>query len=206
MLPADVPDQIANPRRHLTSRRRPSIFRDPHQMEVRTAEAAVIDGIGCCEDLSPRGLLIEAVRCVVRRGTITANAPYEVGCFPPELQALFMLLPLSRHCFVLQILVGLSPVVCAQLLDISTPDFEGALHAAALVQIQSCAIPRSGSAGSIETPGGMSVVSRRCRLPTLALSKRACRGGHNRGAGRGRQLTRGVNLRKARKPEETAGS
>jgi len=34
MLPADVPDQIANPRRHLTLQRRPSIFRDPHQMEV----------------------------------------------------------------------------------------------------------------------------------------------------------------------------
>jgi hypothetical protein len=75
---------------------------------MRTAEAAVIDGIGCCEDLSPRGLLIETVRFAVRRGTITAKAPYEVGCFPPELQALFMLQPLSRHCFVLQILVGLS--------------------------------------------------------------------------------------------------
>jgi hypothetical protein len=34
MLPADVPDQIANPRRHLALQRRPSIFRDPHQMEV----------------------------------------------------------------------------------------------------------------------------------------------------------------------------
>ena len=98
--------------------------------EMRTAEAAVIDGIGCCEDLSPRGLLIETVRFAVRRGTITANAPYEVVCFPPELQALFMLQPLPRHCFVLQILVGLSPVVCAQLLDISTPDFECALYAA----------------------------------------------------------------------------
>ena len=51
--------------------------------EMRTAEAAVIDGIGYCEDLSPRGLLIETVRFAVRRGTITANAPYEVGCFPP---------------------------------------------------------------------------------------------------------------------------
>src|SRR5579863_8063135 len=68
--------------------------------KMRTAEAAVIHGIGCCEDLSPRGLLIETVRFALRRGTITANAPYEVGCFPPELQALFMLQPLSRQCFV----------------------------------------------------------------------------------------------------------
>jgi hypothetical protein len=29
---------------------------------TKTAEAAVMDGIGACEDLSHRGLLIEAVR------------------------------------------------------------------------------------------------------------------------------------------------
>ena len=98
--------------------------------EMRTAEAAVINGIGCCEDLSTRGLLIETVRFAVRQGTMMANAPCEVGHFPNELESLFRLQPLSRHCFVLQILVGLSPVVCAQLLDISTPDFEGALYAA----------------------------------------------------------------------------
>jgi hypothetical protein len=98
--------------------------------EMRTAEAAVIDGIGCCENLSPRGLLIETVRFAVRQGTMMANAPCEVGRFPSELESLFRLQPLSRHCFILQILVGLSPVVCAQLLDISTPDFEGALYAA----------------------------------------------------------------------------
>ena len=34
ILPADVPDEIANPRRHLALQRRPSIFRDPHQMEA----------------------------------------------------------------------------------------------------------------------------------------------------------------------------
>jgi len=50
--------------------------------EMRTAEAAVIDGIGCCEDLSPRGLLIETVRFAVQQGTIMANAPCEVGRFP----------------------------------------------------------------------------------------------------------------------------
>jgi hypothetical protein len=40
-----------------------------------------------------------------------------------------MLQPLSRQCFVLQILVGLSRSLRATL-DLSTPDFEGALYAA----------------------------------------------------------------------------
>jgi len=34
MLAANVPDQIANPRRHLALQRGPSILRDPHQMKV----------------------------------------------------------------------------------------------------------------------------------------------------------------------------
>jgi hypothetical protein len=49
---------------------------------------------------------------------------------PPELQRLFMLQPLPRHCFVLRVLVGLTPEVCAELLEISVSEFEGALYAA----------------------------------------------------------------------------
>jgi hypothetical protein len=95
-----------------------------------TAAASVMDGIGACEDLSHRGLLIEAVRSTLRRRTKSADDPDARELLPPELCRLFMLQPLSRDCFVLRILVGLSPEVCAGLLDISITEFEDAVCAA----------------------------------------------------------------------------
>jgi hypothetical protein len=95
-----------------------------------TAEAAVMDGIGACEDLSHRGLLIEAVMSTIRRRTKSADAPDALELLPPELRRLFMLQPLSRDSFVLRILVGLSPEVCAELLDVSITEFEDAVCAA----------------------------------------------------------------------------
>jgi len=50
--------------------------------DTRTAEAAVMHGIGVCEDLSPGGLLIAAVRSAVRRRTKSSDGPYEVKCLP----------------------------------------------------------------------------------------------------------------------------
>ena len=97
---------------------------------TKTAEAAVMDGIGACEDLSHRGLLIEAVRPTLRRRTKSADDPDALELLPPELRRLFMLQPLSRDCFVLRILVGLSPEACAELLDISITELEDAVCAA----------------------------------------------------------------------------
>src|ERR1700751_2628847 len=95
-----------------------------------TAEAAVTRAIDACEALSSGGLLIEAVRSAVRRRTKLSNGPYEVDGLPAELRPLFMLQPLLRYCFVLRILVGLSPEVCAEFLDISVTEFEDAVYAA----------------------------------------------------------------------------
>jgi len=97
---------------------------------TKTAETAVMDGIDACEDLSHRGLLIEAVRSTIRRRTKSAAATDALDPLPPELRRLYMLQPLSRDCFVLRILVGLSPEVCAELLDISITEFEDAVYAA----------------------------------------------------------------------------
>ena len=97
---------------------------------MKTAEAAVMQGIGACEDLSPRGLLIEASRAAVQRCTKSSDGPCEVERLPPELRRLFLLQPLPRQCFVLRILVGLTLEVCAELLEISLTEFEGALYAA----------------------------------------------------------------------------
>jgi hypothetical protein len=98
--------------------------------DTRTAEAAVIHGIGACENLSPGSLLIEAVRSAVRWRAKSSEDAYEVACLPPELRRLFTLRPLLRHCFVLRILVRLSPEVCAELLDISVTEFEDAVYGA----------------------------------------------------------------------------
>src|SRR3984893_4970978 len=97
---------------------------------TKTAEASVMDGIGACEDLSDRALLIEAVRSTIRRRTKSADAPDALELLPPELRRLLILQPLSRDCFVLRILVGLSPEVCAELLDVSITEFEDAVCAA----------------------------------------------------------------------------
>src|SRR5579862_6361386 len=114
--------------------------------DTRTAEAAVMHGIGVCEDLSPGGLLIAAVRSAVRRRTESSDGPYEVECLPRELRRLFMLQPLPRHCFVLRVLVGLSPEVCAELLEVSVTEFENAVYRA-LTQLPLLCSPRAQPTG-----------------------------------------------------------
>jgi hypothetical protein len=97
---------------------------------TKSAEAAVIHGISAREELSPHGLLTDAVRSAVRLQASSANGPYEVECLPPKLRRLLMLPPLPRHCFVLRILMNLSSEVCAELLGVSVTVSEDALHAA----------------------------------------------------------------------------
>jgi hypothetical protein len=98
--------------------------------DTRTAEAAVMHGIGVCEDLSPGGLLIAAVRSAVRRRTKSSDGSCKVECLSPELRRLFLLQPLLRHCFVLRFLVGLSPEACAELVEVSVTEFEDAVYRA----------------------------------------------------------------------------
>ena len=98
--------------------------------DTTTAEAAVTCAIDARDALSPGGLLIESVRSAVRRRTKSWDGPYEVDGLPAELRRLFMLQPLLRYCFVLRILAGLSPEVCAELLDISVTELEDAVYAA----------------------------------------------------------------------------
>ena len=109
---------------------------------MKTAEAAVMQGIGACEDLSPRGLLIEAVRFAVRRRTKSSDSPYEVECLPAELRRLSLLRLLPRRCFVLRILMSLSPEVCTELLEISVAELEDALYAA-LIELPLICSPKA---------------------------------------------------------------
>ena len=49
---------------------------------TKDAEAAVIHGIGECEDLSPCAHLMETVRSAIVRRTKPADGPYEVESSP----------------------------------------------------------------------------------------------------------------------------
>jgi DNA-directed RNA polymerase specialized sigma24 family protein len=59
---------------------------------------------------------------------------------------LFMLQPLPRLCFVLRVLVGLSPEACAELLEVSVTEFEDAVYRA-LTQLPILCSPRAQPTG-----------------------------------------------------------
>jgi hypothetical protein len=90
----------------------------------KTAEAAVMEGIGGCKGLSHGDLLIEVIKSTIRRRMKSAGAPDALELLPLELRHLFVLPPLLRDCFVLRILAGLSREVCAELLDVSVIELE----------------------------------------------------------------------------------
>jgi hypothetical protein len=98
--------------------------------DTTTAEEAVLDGIGGCQDVSDRSLLIETVGSTVRRRASSADAPVAAQYLPAELRRLFRLQPLLRDCFVLRILLGLAPEVCTGLLNISVTEFADAIYSA----------------------------------------------------------------------------
>ena len=98
--------------------------------DTTTAEAAVLDGIGACEEVSHQSLLIEAVKSTFRRRQNSAAASDAVQLLPAELLRLFRLPPRPRDCFVLRILLGISPDVGAGLLNISVTEFEDAFYTA----------------------------------------------------------------------------
>jgi hypothetical protein len=98
--------------------------------DTMTAEAAVLDAIDACEDVFHRSFLIGAVASTLRRRGNSENAFGALQLLPAELRRLFRLQPILRDCFVLRILLGLSPEVCTGLLNISVTEFADAFYAA----------------------------------------------------------------------------
>ena len=94
---------------------------------TKTAELAVLDGIDACENISDRSLLIETVRSTIRRRAESPAVLDGINLLPRELRHLLSLRPIFRDCFVLRILVQLSPDACAELLNISITEYEDAL-------------------------------------------------------------------------------
>jgi DNA-directed RNA polymerase specialized sigma24 family protein len=98
---------------------------------TRTAELAVLDGIDACESInSHRSLLIETVRSAIRRRAESPAVLDGINLLPPELRRVLGLQPIFRDCFVLRILVELSPEECVELLKISITEYEAALSGA----------------------------------------------------------------------------
>lgn len=93
---------------------------------IKTAEAAVLEGIGACEGILGHDLVIETVRSAIRERPKSIDVS-DGELLPSELRCLLTLHPVSRDCFVLRVLAGLPSEVCAGLLDISVTEFENAV-------------------------------------------------------------------------------
>jgi len=98
---------------------------------TKMAEAAVFDAIESSEDVSQSSsLLIETAKSLVRRRKNAARRLDVCALLPFELGRLFLLDPMGRDSFVLRILAGLPPEVCAGILEVSVPELEEALFRA----------------------------------------------------------------------------
>jgi hypothetical protein len=96
------------------------------------AEAAVLDGIAALEPNAPCGdtLLEHAAMSSIRRRAEFPERSEAVSILPLELKRLLLLAPICRDCFILQVLIGLTPATCSGILHISQQECEGALHMA----------------------------------------------------------------------------
>ena len=96
------------------------------------AEAAVLDGIAALEpgDICAGSLLEETAKCSIQLRDQLRERSDRVTLVPPELQRLLLLDPVCRDCFVLRVLIGLTPPICFGILRLSEEDFENAVHTA----------------------------------------------------------------------------
>jgi hypothetical protein len=97
---------------------------------TKMAKAAVFAAIESSEDVSQSSLVIETAKSLVRRRKNSEHPPDVRARLPFELGRLFLLDPIWRDSFVLRILVGLPPEVCAGILEVSVPELEEALFRA----------------------------------------------------------------------------
>jgi DNA-directed RNA polymerase specialized sigma24 family protein len=65
-----------------------------------------------------------------QRADFPTHTEQAMARLPPELQRLIGLAPVSRDCFILRVLFGISPVNCAAILNLSSEEFKESLCAA----------------------------------------------------------------------------
>src|SRR5216683_1136140 len=67
---------------------------------------------------------------IQRRPGSTHQSQQPPSCLPLELRRLFLLAPISRDCFVLRILLGLTPRTCSRILHLTIEEAHQTLCAA----------------------------------------------------------------------------
>ena len=97
---------------------------------MHDAEQAVENAITASgSDFTAEALLVETVRSVMQLPTCRDETH---SILPRELQALSLLPPKGRNCFVLRVLLGIEREACTQILELSGDDVDEALHQALL--------------------------------------------------------------------------
>jgi hypothetical protein len=97
------------------------------------AEYSVLDGIAAMDlgRIADDPLLVVTVRSAIRRRADLASQSEEIPShLPSELQRLFLLAPISRDCFVLRVLFGITIGSCSQILRLGMEEFDDILCAA----------------------------------------------------------------------------
>ena len=96
------------------------------------AENAVLEGIAGSEsneDLE-KALIGKTVESVFRRRADFPNPSEQaLALLPRELHWLMSLAPVSRDCYVLRVLLGMRPAICAAILVLTIEEFEESLCA-----------------------------------------------------------------------------
>ena len=96
------------------------------------AEAAILDGIEALEPDAPCGdaLVEQTAKSSIRRRGEFPERSEGVSILPLELKRLLLLAPICRDCFILRVLIGLTPATCSGILHLSQQECEDALHMA----------------------------------------------------------------------------
>ena len=100
---------------------------------THAAEHAVLDGIAATEFESVVGdvFLLETVKAAIQqRSESPHQSEQPPSWLPLELRRLFLLDPVSRDCFVLRILLGLTPRACSGILQLTIEEAHQTLCAA----------------------------------------------------------------------------
>ena len=100
---------------------------------THAAEHAVLGGIAATEFESVLGdvFLLETVKAAIQRRPDSARQSQQPPSgLPLELRRLFLLEPTPRDCFVLRILLGLTPRACSGILQLTIEEVHQTLCAA----------------------------------------------------------------------------
>jgi hypothetical protein len=116
---------------------------------TEAAEAAALDGIASLEldHISDDSLLLVTAKSAIQRRRESLEQSDGFSILPLELRRLSLLPPNDRDCFVLRILVGLTPRLCSRLLRLPIQTVADALYTALqeLRRIEPCGMDRRES-------------------------------------------------------------